>query len=304
MQSEICPSHGLICRTTFAHLHVTTTKLITPLETLMSTTLSISKEQTIVPISECMELLKEAEQRLKRLKTHPVDATLIGLSATQVKDLLVVMARIERKQKDWIEKDIAAEAELEALATQSAMARLLPTALKARLNELSAEELMFAFNAEPDRRIARERFLSQGSDRLTLRDDNEILAQRLNAPLPKSYRSKNMYDLKGRITSTDFQLFSISFVLLDDVLPENLFTSADTGHRTVSVQANDIDDLRLMSLCMTYGIDIVLRLALSVNIAGAGFIYSGTSIKVIDPERVKAAIRKAMLEKDRGLFAD
>ncbi len=302
MQSEICPSFGLICRTTFADLHIPHEKIVVPLDIYMTKTLSISNPPKLVPIAMCIELLKRAEQSLKLLKTHPSDATLIGIPAVQFEGLEVSMARTERKQKDLIEDDLIAQAEAEADATRSALLRLSPVVNKARNNDLSAEELLTALHAEPDQKIARERFLSQRAEPLTLRDETEVLARASSSPLPKSYRAGSAYQLKGRVTSADFTSFAVCFVLLDGALPDSLFTAKDSGQRTVLVQSNDFEDLKLMSLCMTYSVDVVLELALLVNIGGAGLAYSGTAIRVMDQVIVKAAIEKAMYEEGSGLF--
>lgn len=270
----------------------------------MTESVSASTTQKLLPISYCIDLLKRAEHNLKLLKTHPADATLIGLSAEQVGGLEVVMARVDRKQKDWIEHDLLAAAEAEASATRSALARLHPIILKARNDALSAEELLTTLNAEPNQKIARERFLSQRTEALTLRDEKEILAPACTSVLPKSYRAADAYQLMVRVTSIDITSSAICFVLVDDVLPQGLFTAADSGFRAVSAQSNDTADLRRLSLCMAYGVEVLLELSLSVNIGGAGLAYSAAIIRMVEPAVARAAIKAAMHGEASSLFED
>lgn len=302
MQSEICPTLGPICRTTFADLHISPKKFVSPIEIYMTETVSVNTPQKILPVADFIELLKKAARSLKSLNTHTGDATLIGLPSAQVEDLEVVMARVERKQKDWIDKDLVVEAESEAFETRAAMARLLPIVTKARNGELSAEELLAALNSEPNPRVARERFLAQRGEAITLRDENEILASASFSALPKSYRSAKSRQLKGRVTIVDTPASSICFLLVDDFPADDLFHPTDTGYRTILLQSNDADSLSLLGLCAACSIEVVLELATSVNISGAGLAYSGTIVRVMDQDVVSAAIKEALQNRFSGLF--
>ena len=51
---------------------------------------------------------------------------------------------------------------------------------------------------------------------------------------------------------------------------------------------------------MTYSVDVVLELALLVNIGGAGLSYFGTAIRVMDRVIVKVANEK-LRRKQRGI---
>ena len=196
-----------------------------------------------------------------------------------------------------------AAAEAEVFATRSTLARLHPITVKARKGSLSAEELLTALNAEPNPKIARERFLSQRAESLTLRDEKEILAPSSSSALPKSYRATDSYQLGVRVASIDVTSYAIYFLLVDGTVPQGFFTVADSGVRTVAAHSNHTADLMLLNLCMAFGVEVVLKLALSVNISGAGLTYTAAIIRVIQPAVTKA-IKAAMHSEALDLFND
>jgi hypothetical protein len=303
MQSETCPTLGLICRSTFADLRIPQEKVFLPLEVYMTEAITISTPAKLLPLAYCIDLLKRAEQTLKLLKTHPSDATLIGLPSVQVEGLELVMARVARKQKDWIEQDLVTAAEAEASSTRSALARLHPIVKKARCDTLSAEELLSALNAEPNPKVAREQFLSQRGESVTLRDAKSILAPMASTPLPKIYRASKAYVFTVRVTSIDITSSTACFLLIDERLPEPLFSPTDSGFRAVSAQGIHTADLQLLNLCMAYTIEVPLELAISVSIGGAGLSYSGAVIRVIKPPDVFSSIKLAMRRDHSDLFS-
>ena len=95
MQAEICPSQGVFCRTTFADLYIQREKLFTSKEILMTESIEISTPAKLIPATHFIEQFRTAIRALEGYKTHPGQATLIGIPAEQVQSFEIVLARTE-----------------------------------------------------------------------------------------------------------------------------------------------------------------------------------------------------------------
>jgi hypothetical protein len=303
MLIEFCPRHGDFCRTTFASLHISPEKHIIPKETLMSQPIQLDSRASLVPLGHFIDHLREAEGALKNCKTHPGDATLVCVSAEQARELEVVLVRTDRKQKDWVSQDMLSEAESERANTKSALARLRPVASKARDGVLSAEELLAAFKAESDPKVARQRFLAMQAERTVIRDEQDVLVLPHAKTLPKKYAAKSSYVLSVLVTGIEKTTADALLILVDKNLSAALFSSTDSGFRGVSTRVLDAEDLRCLNFCMAYDIAISVELAISVNIGGAGIGYSATLIRISNRTETMASVKKAMSAERDTLFS-
>lgn len=257
---------------------------------------------TLVPLAHVIEHLREAARVLEGCKTHPGETTLIGLAADQVKSLELVLARTNRKQRDFIEGDLVAAAEAEAFASQSELARLKPFVTQAKCGDLSAEALMTVLNAGADPRVARERFLSLEGKPVTVRDAQQIFLSPNAQPLPKQYAAQNSYTLNVQVENTDMPSFEARLLLVDKFLPSPLFSRTDAGNRCVTVRVPDAEDLLCIGLCMLLGVPVSVELAVTVGIGHAGLAYSGTLIRLTDPKATNALLTQTMAARARTLL--
>lgn len=294
MITEVCPVFGEFCRTTCASLQISSHEQIIPKETLMSQNIENSSRSRLIPIRQFIDHLKDAEQVLKGCKTHPGDATLVCISSDQACDLEVILVRLDRKQKDWISYDLLAEAEAEIATRQSALARLRPVVSKAKDGTLSAEELLTAFKAEHDPKVARERFLAMKGDRTTLRDEHNVLVPSSFKPLPKTYAAKSSYVLNVLVTSIDKTSADARLIVIDLDLTDAIFSSADSGVTGINTRVPDADDLRCLNLCMAYDVSVTVELAISVIISVAGIGYIATLIRIVNPTETLRILKQSI----------
>jgi hypothetical protein len=299
---EACRVHGNFCRSAYASLQIPQGTKITYLEKLMSENLKFDTRTSLVPIEKFIDHLHDAMRVLKNCKTHPGDATLIAVSAEQVRDLEVVLVRIDRKQKDWISPGLQKETETEIAERQFAIARLAPIVSKAKDGELCAEELLAALNAENDPRVAKDRFLVMRGDRTTVRDDRQILVPPSSKNLPNKYAAKSSYVVKVQVTSIDKTSADARLILADKGSNAAMFSSADFGIRGITTRVPDPDYLRCLNLCMTYDIPLSVELAISVSIGGTGLGYSATLIRIANQSETMQVLKKAITGDSERLF--
>lgn len=287
---------------TYAQLHINQSKHINSKETLMTHSFTAATQSKVIPASVFIDQVKDAVKQLQRLNTHPGDAALIGFLPEQVAHLELVMARTQRKQKDWIEKDLRSITEAEASMTSAALLRMRPAIAKAKKNSLSAEELIQTLSAETDMRIARERFLTQASQPVSLRDDENILALPNSLPLPKKYSAKQAYTLTVAIESVDRVVSTVRLLLVDKILPDQIFSENDQGTRTILTLADDAVDIKLLGLCMANQVNIQVEVALCVSINGAGLSYTANLIRILNPSLAMVSVKQAMTTGSQDLF--
>lgn len=302
MLAEYCSVYGEFCRTAHADLYIPVDRHFTPKEILMTQAVIDTSRATLVPLQCVIEFLREGARVLEGCKTHPSETTIIGLTSDQVQALELVLARTNRKQRDFIEGDLATAAEAESSSRRSALTRLAPFINKAKNDLLSAEELMSALNAEADPRIARERFLSLEGNSVTVRDDREILLLPNSKPLPKKYAAQDLYSLNVRVENTDVTSSEARLLLIDSYLPSPLFSRTDVGLRSVTTRIPDADDLRRIGLCMTFGVPVSLELAITVGVGHSGLAYSATLIRLTNSEAIGNQLKKAMTAQSLNLF--
>ena len=257
----------------------------------------------LIPLSHVLDHLQEAERTLKNCHTHPGDATLVCISAEQVRDLEVVLVRTDRKQKNLIASNMLAEAESERAATQSALARLRPVVSKAREGELSAEELVAAFKAEFDPQVARRRFLATQAESTTIRDENEVLTSPDPKTLPKEYAAEHTYVLSVLVTQMTKADSTAHLLLMDKYLSGELFTDRDFGLRSVSTIVTEPKDQRCLNLCMAYDIAVTVELAISVKVSMSGLEYKASLRKVTNMADAMLAVKRAMAADQPNLFS-
>jgi hypothetical protein len=301
MQFESGP-HFNMCVSTFAKLHVPRSKHIISKEILMIHPVSTISESSVIPASIFFDQLNDGIKQLKRLNSHPGDATMIGFLPDQIANLDLVMVRIDRKQKDWIDQNLVDITATETATTSAALLRMGPSVAKARKNLLSAEELLQTLNAETDLKVARERFLTQAGQHVSMRDNRHILALPNSTPLPKKYASKQAYTLTVAVESTDRTASTVRFLLVDEALPDQMFSENDPGVRTMITCADDIADIKLLGLCMANHVNVQVEVAIYINISGSGFSYTANLIRILDPALAMAAVKQAMAEDNPDLF--
>lgn len=268
----------------------------------MTQSVIAASSATLVPLQYVIDSLREGARALEGCKTHPGETTIIGLASDQVQSLELVLARTNRKQRDFMEDDLASVAEAESSARRLALARLEPIVKKARDELLSAEELMTALNAESDPKIARERFLSHEGGPVTVRDYNEILLSPFPKPLPKNYAAQCSYSLNVLVEHTDVTSPETRLLLIDRSLPKPLFSCSDVGQRSVITRIPDADDLRRIGLCMTFGVPLSVELAITIKTGHSGLVYSANLIRLTDAETVDNLLKKAMSAQGLNLF--
>lgn len=301
MQSKlIC--HNNMCVSTTATVHIHQSKHINSKETLMSHPFVIAKESGVIPASVFFDQAKDAVKQLQLLNTHPGDATLIGFLPDQVAALELVMVRTDRKQKDWTEIELPAITEMEAAVTHAALDRMRPAIKKARKNSLSAEELMQALTGEPDMKIARERFLTQSGQSVSIRDNENVLALPNAAALPKRYLAKEPYTFTVAVESTDRVASSVRLLLVDKLPPEELFLEHDVGVRTIITSVKDSSDIKLLALCMANQVSVHVKVALSITIGGSGLSYTANLISILNPALALATVKQVMTADSNELF--
>lgn len=302
MLAEFCPVYGEFCRTAHADIHIPAERHLTVKEILMTQNVMDASRSTLVPLAHVIEHLREASRVLEGCKTHPGETTLIGLTADQVKSLELVLARTNRKQRDFIDGDLVAAAEAEAIACRSELARLKPFITEAKCGHLSAESLMAVLNAGPDPRVARERFLSLEGKPVTVRDAQQIFLSPNAQPLPKQYAAQESYTLNVQVENTDMPSFEARLLLVDKLLPSPLFSRTDVGNRCVTARVPDAEDLLCIGLCMLLGVHVSVELAITVGIGHAGLTYRATLIRLTDPNVTNALLTKTMADRARTLL--
>lgn len=302
MQIEHCPVFGLFCVTTRTKFNVDSENHFIAKEILMIESVTFPKDAKLIPIRGFIQTLNQLEHKLKQCKTHPTDAMAIGIPVEMISTIEVVMARVDRKQRDWVEADISTSAETEVLATRAAMARLRPIADLARKNQLSAEELIQSLAAEPDQVKARNQFLAQEGIGVTVHDENEVLVFPHTGLLPKKYAASKIYSLKVIVTSLDVTTSTIRLVIVETPPSNPFFNVSDIGVRAIITRAADEGDLRRLNLCMAYQVKTDVELAMSVNIASNGLTYSAAFIRFTDPIGASRSIREAILGDHQDLF--
>ena len=303
MQAEICPSQGVFCRTTFADLYIQREKLFTSKEILMTESIEISTPAKLIPATHFIEQFRAAIRALEGYKTHPGQATVIGIPAEQVQSFEIVLARTESKQRSLIEKDVVAAAKTETAARLSSLARLKPVVSKAKLGGLSAEELLAALNAEPDPSVARAHFMSMKGDGITMRDETEILTSSNTATLPKKYPAAKSYAVEVRVTSVDVESDKTHLILTGKALPAPLFAKSEGMVRRITTQVTDRGDLRLLNLCMAYQVPVVVELAITVDLGNSGLAYTATLIRFPKRADTLLALKQAIDIDGADLFS-
>lgn len=301
MQAEICPIQGVFCRTTYADMHITRDNFFIPMEILMTQTVETNTLAKFIPVSHFIDQLRAAIRSLESYKTHPSQATLIGVAADQVQSFEVVLARVESKQRN-LENDVAASAATETAATRAALARLKPVATKAKSGELSAEELLSALNSEPDARVARAQFMSMKFDNITVRDEMEVLSSSNAAALPKKYAASKVYALKVRVTKAEKESDKVDLLIIDKVLPAPLFSNTEGTLRKIITQITDLGTLHLLNLCMAYDLTVTTELAVTVDLGSNGLAYTATLIRLPHREETLREVKQAMAADMTDLF--
>ena len=259
-------------------------------------------ESSVIPASTFLEQLNNGIKQLKRLNSHPGDATMIGFLPDQIANLDLVMVRIDRKQKDWIDQNLVDVTATETATTSAALLRMGPAVAKARKNLLSAEDLLQTLNAETDLKVARERFLTQAGQPVSVRDNKNILALPNSTPLPKKYAARQAYTLTVAVESTDRTASTVRFLLVDKALPGQMFSENDPGVRTIVTCADDTADIKLLGLCMANHVNVQVEVALCINISGSGLSYTANLIRILDPALALASVKRAMAEDNPDLF--
>lgn len=268
----------------------------------MTHPITTSFESGVIPVAIGLEQINEAIKVLNRLRTHPGDGTLVGFLPEQIASLDVVLARIDRKQKDWIDRNLIEVTEAEAATTNAALLRMAPAVAKARKNSLFAEDLRQMLKGEIDSKVALERFLTQAGQPISVRDQKNILALPNAVLLPKKYAARQAYTLTVAVESTDRTASTVRFLLVDKVLPDPMFSENDSGTRTILTCADDTADIKLLALCMANNVTVQVKVALSLNISGSGLAYTANLIKILDPASALASVNQAMAEDKQGLF--
>ena len=302
MIAECCPVYGEFCRTAHADIHIPAERYSTVKDILMTQPVMDASRSTLVHFAHVIEHLRKCARALKGCNIHPGDTTLIGMTADQVQSLELVLARTNRKQRDFLEGDLAATAEAEKIAWQSEQARLKPYVTKAKSGNLYAEEFMTAINAGPDPRITRERFLSLEGKPFTVRDEQQIFLSPNAQPLPKQYAAKDPYTLTVQVENTDMPSFVARFLLVDKFLPSPIFSRTDPGNRCVTALVPDAEDLLCIGLCMLMGVHVSVELAITVGIGHAGLAYTATLIRLTDPKKTNALLTQTMAARAQTLL--
>lgn len=301
MQYELICNNNT-CVSTTANLHIHRSKHINSKEILMTQQIAITSQSGVIPVSVFFDHAKDAVKQLQLLNTHPGDATSIGFLPEQVAALDLMMVRTDRRQKDWIDKELSAITELETAVTNAALIRMKPAINKARKNLLTAEELMKTLNAEPDMKIARERFLTQSGQPVSIRDNENILAMPNAAALPKRYLAKDPYIFTVSVESTDRVASSVRLLLVDKLPPKDLFLEHDVGVRTIITSVKDSSDIKLLALCMANQVSVQVKVALSINIGGSGLSYTANLISILNPALALATVKQVMTADSNELF--
>ena len=269
----------------------------------MSESIEHTNPAELIPAVHFLERCRTAIRALESYKTHPGQATLVGIPAHQIESFEVVLARIESKQRSLIDKDIVATAKAEAAATRSSLARLKPVGRKAKAGELSAEELLQALNAEPDPRVARAHFMSMKGSDITVRDEVEILTSSTPTTLPKKYPAAKSYTLEVRVTSVDVESDKTHLILTGKNLPAPLFSNAEGTIRRIITHVTDPANLRLLNLCMAYQVPLTVELAITVDLGNSGLAYTATLIRLPKAGETLKSLKQAIAMDDTDLFS-
>jgi hypothetical protein len=94
----------------------------------------------------------------------------------------------------------------------------------------------------------------------------------------------------------------VRFLLVDEALPDQMFSENDPGVRTMITCADDIADIKLLGLCMANHVNVQVEVAIYINISGSGFSYTANLIRILDPALAMAAVKQAMAEDNPDLF--
>ncbi len=269
----------------------------------MTETIEPSIPANLIPATYFFEQCRTAIRALEAYKTHPGQATLIGIPAEQVQCFEIVLARTESKQKSLIEKDVIAAAKTETAARLSSLARLKPVVSKAKEGGLSAEELLAALNAEPDPGVARAHFMSMKVDGITVRDETEILASSNTAALPKKYPAAKPYAVEVRVTSVDVESDKTHLILTEKFLPVPLFAKSEGIVRRIITHVTDPAELRLLNLCMAYQLPVFVELAITVDLGNSGLAYTATLIRLSKRTETLQALRGVIAMESADLFS-
>lgn len=266
--------------------------------------IEIPDARHFLSVEKFFDLVRTYAKTLLGLNTHPSDAVVIGFMLDPAHPFVLTAARIERKQRDLTERSLNVETEAEAALTRAALARLRPLAAKARTEGVSAEEMVDLMKAERDPRVARERYLTFSAGSSTVRDEQEILINPEQSPLPRKFAASKPYVLNVRVTALDENPPTAKLTLTDENLPDSLFWASDAGARSITTRIADPSDFMLLSLCMAFKVPFKAELAIELDLGGSGRAYTASLIRLADPVATRNAIRTFGKNESGDLFRD
>lgn len=298
-----CPVYGPVVISTLTSQIPFKTQFFRKEELIMSKALIALGDAEVVTLPKYVEALRIAVTQLQLIQTHPVDAAVIGVLASDVAGLQLVLARTQRKQADVEDTDLVSDAKAETQATRDLQRHLRPLLLKARSNQLNAEEFFEAIHRQADPDRARNLYIAMSASGAVINDNQEILANREeDQERKKVLRAAHEYSLNLMVHSIDSQELVAKLILVGCESECPLFMKSDEGSRRITLTISEDDVLRDLALCQGFKIGFTADLAISMTVSSKGYSYMASLVKFSDPVEISRKILHAMRNHEADLF--
>lgn len=300
MLIEHCPTLGPMIITTRSSLQPEETKAASQLLQLIDIKPIMTDEtRLITPIASAFQQIEQTAKAIRQLNPHG----LIGIPTEQLRELEVVSALIEARQRSLENDDLQSRAQLDKKQSLALFAKLKPLVGKAVQGKIDAETVMKAIRSEPDQMQAINtlRHLILRKSDISVGDIEVISAEAGQSSNP-DFTASNPYVVHLTVNSINAEHATASCILQGGQDLEPIFQREDFGSRTLQFQLPH-DRLVLAGYCMLHGLQITARISLRMTLTAKGPSYKCSLIALENEDRLLASLKAAMVMLTPDLFA-
>ena len=305
IQIEACPMHGELCFTFSSRVCSQIDVPVPPQDILMTDPVSINADLIrLVPVGHAIQLLKEAESRLRGLHIQPRDVTIVGVRTEQLEALDVVVARKSSRQARLDTNGLAEETEAERDVAKVLARRLSPLVTKLKEGSLTTEQLCSSLTTEVDPSRARAAFVALAGSTEPVSDGTEIVFPGTGAPTRKSVQVAGAQVHRTVVIVCMFDWGSRRAQVRLTAFPEAspIFNAKDLGVRMMEVSMHEDLSCWLATQAMSFEEPIALDVVINASLDARGTTYSAKLVNIPDAKNLSAKFRACFTERMSSLF--
>lgn len=303
MLIENCPHLGPMIVTKRSKLPPEETKACHLLQLNDKRHIMTNETKLITPILEAIHQIEQTAKTVQQLDSRGLQEVMIGIPTDQLRELEVISALVEARQRSFENDDLQSRAELDKKQSLALITKLKPLAGKAAQGKIDAETVMNAIRSEPDQLQALNtlRHLILRNSDISIGDIDVIRAEAGHSSNPDFPASKP-YLVQLTVNSINTKDSTASCILQSGCDLEPMFQKDDIGKKHLQFQL-PYDWLVLAGYCMLHGLQITAKISLRMTLTAKGPAYKCALIALENENGLLASIRKAMVMQTPDLFA-